>query len=107
MLHHSFYRVCLFLLLFPRQTTEDSPNLLLPRPFVKKRLSAKFLDDTSLPTDEVTLPEKESNRSINEPVVTKRKTKTEAVVQRGSSPANSAAASEAEVYEIVFLQVDF
>ncbi|KAG7330064.1 hypothetical protein KOW79_006286 [Hemibagrus wyckioides] len=84
-----------------RQATEDSSNLPLPRPRVKKRLSATFPDDTSLPSDEITLPEKESNRSINEPVLTKRKTKTEAVVQRGSSPANSAAASEAEMTGLV------
>ncbi|XP_058250617.1 EH domain-binding protein 1-like protein 1 isoform X9 [Hemibagrus wyckioides] len=85
----------------PGQATEDSSNLPLPRPRVKKRLSATFPDDTSLPSDEITLPEKESNRSINEPVLTKRKTKTEAVVQRGSSPANSAAASEAEMTGLV------
>ncbi|KAK3566750.1 hypothetical protein QTP86_004438 [Hemibagrus guttatus] len=84
-----------------RQATEDSTSLPLLRPRVKKRVSASFPDDTSVPTDEITLPEKESNRGINEPVLTKRKTKTEAVVQRGSSPANSAAASEAETTGLV------
>ncbi|KAK3546007.1 hypothetical protein QTP70_019283, partial [Hemibagrus guttatus] len=85
----------------PGQATEDSTSLPLLRPRVKKRVSASFPDDTSVPTDEITLPEKESNRGINEPVLTKRKTKTEAVVQRGSSPANSAAASEAETTGLV------
>ncbi|MCI4377563.1 hypothetical protein PGIGA_G00204970 [Pangasianodon gigas] len=84
-----------------RQTSEDSSSLPVPRPRVKKRLSASFPDDTSVPTDEITLLEEGSNRNINEPVLTKRKTKTETVVRHGSSPANSAAASEAETTSLV------
>lgn len=75
-------------------------------PRVKKRLSASFPDDTSVPTDEISHPEEGSNKNINEPVLTKRKTKTEAMVHHGSSSANSAAASEAEVYE-EFLRLYF
>ncbi|KAB5579486.1 hypothetical protein PHYPO_G00195600 [Pangasianodon hypophthalmus] len=84
-----------------RQTSEDSSSLPVPRPRVKKRLSASFPDDTLVPTDEITLLEEGSNRDINEPVLTKRKTKTETIVHHGSSPANSAAASEAEATSLV------
>lgn len=99
MSHHSFHRICFFSSLFSRQATEDSSSLPVPRPRVKKRLSASFPDDTSIPTDEITHLEDGSNKNINEPVLTKRKTKTEAMVHHGSSPANSAVASESEVYE--------
>ncbi|XP_060789816.1 EH domain-binding protein 1-like protein 1 isoform X12 [Neoarius graeffei] len=85
----------------PRQATEDSSSLPVPRPRVKKRLSASFPDDTSIPTDEITHLEEGSNKNINEPVLTKRKTKTEAMVHHGSSPANSAAASESEMTSLV------
>ncbi|XP_060789752.1 uncharacterized protein ehbp1l1a isoform X5 [Neoarius graeffei] len=84
-----------------RQATEDSSSLPVPRPRVKKRLSASFPDDTSIPTDEITHLEEGSNKNINEPVLTKRKTKTEAMVHHGSSPANSAAASESEMTSLV------
>ncbi|XP_060789742.1 uncharacterized protein ehbp1l1a isoform X4 [Neoarius graeffei] len=83
------------------QATEDSSSLPVPRPRVKKRLSASFPDDTSIPTDEITHLEEGSNKNINEPVLTKRKTKTEAMVHHGSSPANSAAASESEMTSLV------
>lgn len=105
MLHPSFNRVCLFSSLFPRQAKEDSSSLPLPRPHVKKNISTSFQDDTSVPCDEISFPGKES--SIKKTVLTKRKTTTEAMVQHGSSPANSAAANEAEVFKIVFLQDDF
>ncbi|MCJ8731697.1 hypothetical protein PDJAM_G00202480 [Pangasius djambal] len=84
-----------------RQTSDDPSSLPVPRPRVKKRLSASFPDDTSVPTDEITLLEEGSNRNINEPALTKRKTKTEAMVHHGGSPANSAAASEAETTSLV------
>ncbi|XP_060730242.1 uncharacterized protein ehbp1l1a isoform X3 [Tachysurus vachellii] len=82
-----------------RQAKEDSSSLPLPRPRVKKNISASFQDDTSVPSDEITFPGKES--SINKTVLTKRKTSTEAMVQHGSSPANSAAANEAETTSLV------
>lgn len=80
----------------PRQATEDSSNLPVPRPRVKKRLSASFPDDTSVPADEITHPAEGSNKNINEPVLTRGKTKTEAMVHHGGSPGNAAASTEAE-----------
>lgn len=88
-LNHSIQWNGFFSTLFSRQRTEDFSSLPVPRPRVKKRLSASFPDDAAVLTDEVTHPEECSNKNINEPVLTKRKTKTEA----------AAAASEAEVYE--------
>lgn len=85
--------------MFPRQATEDSSSLPVPRPRVKKRLSASFPEDTSVSTDEITHPENGSNKNISEPVLTKRKTKAESMVHQGSSPANSTVASGAEVYD--------
>ncbi|KAF5907129.1 uncharacterized protein DAT39_003239, partial [Clarias magur] len=83
-----------------RQATEDSSSLPVPRPRVKKRLSASFPDDTSVSADEIFL-EKDSSKKINEQDLTKRKTKTDATVLQGSSPANSAASSEAETTSLV------
>ncbi|XP_047671585.1 mucin-5AC isoform X10 [Tachysurus fulvidraco] len=82
-----------------RQAKEDSSSLPLPGPRVKKNISASFQDDTSVPSDEITFPGKES--SIKKTVLTKRKTTAEAMVQHGSSPANSAAANEAETTSLV------
>ncbi|XP_017327768.1 mucin-17 isoform X9 [Ictalurus punctatus] len=79
-----------------RQATEDSSNLPVPRPRVKKRLSASFPDDTSVPADEITHPAEGSNKNINEPVLTRGNTKTEAMVHHGGSPGNAAASTEAE-----------
>ncbi|XP_053484797.1 EH domain-binding protein 1-like protein 1 isoform X3 [Ictalurus furcatus] len=80
----------------PRQATEDSSNLPVPRPRVKKRLSASFPDDTSVPADEITHPAEGSNKNINEPILTRGITKTEAMVHHGGSPGNAAASTEAE-----------
>lgn len=92
----------MFLSLFHRQDTEDSSSHPVPRPRVKKHVGASFPDDTSVPTDELTHPEEGSCKNINEPGLTRRKTNAEATVHHGSSPANSAAASEAEVYFRLF-----
>lgn len=64
---------------------------------MKKRLSASFPDDTSVPADEITHPTEGSNKNINEPVLTRGNTKTEAMVHHGGSPGNAAASTEAEV----------
>ncbi|KAL6490473.1 hypothetical protein MHYP_G00008180 [Metynnis hypsauchen] len=87
-----------------QEAADESSNLPVPMPRVKKRLSGSFPDSTASPNDESSDQQGASSQNVTEPIVhlrSKKKTEAEATGHHGSSVDNTASSSETETVSLV------
>ncbi|KAL7876155.1 hypothetical protein AOLI_G00111180 [Acnodon oligacanthus] len=90
--------------LIRQEAAEESSNLPVPVPRVKKRLSGSFPDSTASPNDESSDQQGASKQNVTEPIVrlrSKKKTEAEATGHHGSSVDNTTSSSETETVSLV------
>ncbi|XP_016330273.1 uncharacterized protein LOC107679270 isoform X4 [Sinocyclocheilus anshuiensis] len=83
---------------------EDSSSLPVPMPRVKKRLSASFPEDVSIPSSSSASQSEVSEKPNNEPTVpvcNKRRAAADAIDLQGSSTAHTSPTSETEIATLV------
>ncbi|XP_017575462.1 EH domain-binding protein 1-like protein 1 isoform X9 [Pygocentrus nattereri] len=83
---------------------DESSNLPVPMPRVKKRLSGSFPDSTASPNEESCDQQETSSKNVTEPIVrlrSKKKTEAEATGHHGSSVDYTASSSETETVSLV------
>ncbi|XP_052418064.1 uncharacterized protein ehbp1l1a isoform X3 [Carassius gibelio] len=89
---------------FRQEVAEDSSSLPVPMPRVKKRLSASFPEDDSIPSSSSANQHEVSEKANNEPAVTvrnKRRAAADAIDLQGSSTAPTSPTSETEIATLV------
>ncbi|XP_058637544.1 uncharacterized protein ehbp1l1a isoform X5 [Onychostoma macrolepis] len=89
---------------FRQEVAEDSSNLPVPMPRVKKRLSASFPEDVSIPSSSSANQHEVSEKANNEltvPVRNKRRAAADAIDLQGSSTAHTSPTSETEIATLV------
>ncbi|XP_052418074.1 EH domain-binding protein 1-like protein 1 isoform X13 [Carassius gibelio] len=87
-----------------QEVAEDSSSLPVPMPRVKKRLSASFPEDDSIPSSSSANQHEVSEKANNEPAVTvrnKRRAAADAIDLQGSSTAPTSPTSETEIATLV------
>ncbi|KAF4111451.1 hypothetical protein G5714_008482 [Onychostoma macrolepis] len=87
-----------------QEVAEDSSNLPVPMPRVKKRLSASFPEDVSIPSSSSANQHEVSEKANNEltvPVRNKRRAAADAIDLQGSSTAHTSPTSETEIATLV------
>ncbi|XP_016097590.1 uncharacterized protein [Sinocyclocheilus grahami] len=83
---------------------EDSNSLPVPMPRVKKRLSASFPEDVSIPSSSSASQSEVSEKPNNEPTVpvfNQRRAAADAIDLQGSSTAHTSPTSETEIATLV------
>ncbi|XP_059382203.1 uncharacterized protein ehbp1l1a isoform X2 [Carassius carassius] len=89
---------------FRQEVAEDSSSLPVPMPRVKKRLSATFPEDVSIPSSSSANQHEVSEKANNEPTVpvrNKRRAAQDAIDLQGSSTAPTSPTSETEIATLV------
>ncbi|XP_016305614.1 uncharacterized protein LOC107660727 isoform X2 [Sinocyclocheilus anshuiensis] len=89
---------------FRQELAEDSSSLPVPMPRVKKRLSASFPEDVSIPSSSSANQHEVSEKANNEPTVpvrNKRKAAADALDLQGSSTAHTSPTTETEIATLV------
>ncbi|XP_026122386.1 uncharacterized protein LOC113105511 isoform X9 [Carassius auratus] len=89
---------------FRQEVAEDSSSLPVPMPRVKKRLSASFPEDDSIPSSSSANQHEVSEKANNEPAVpvrNKRRAAADAIDLQGSSTAPTSPTSETEIATLV------
>ncbi|XP_016144573.1 uncharacterized protein [Sinocyclocheilus grahami] len=89
---------------FRKELAEDSSSLPVPMPRVKKRLSASFSEDVSIPSSSSANQHEVSEKANNEltvPVRNKRRAAADAIDLQGSSTAHTSPTSETEIATLV------
>ncbi|XP_016369759.1 uncharacterized protein ehbp1l1a isoform X2 [Sinocyclocheilus rhinocerous] len=89
---------------FRQELAEDSSSLPVPMPRVKKRLSASFPEDVSIPSSSSANQHEVSEKANNEPTVpvrNKRRAAADAIDLKGSSTAHTSPTSETEIATLV------
>ncbi|XP_017575460.1 uncharacterized protein ehbp1l1a isoform X7 [Pygocentrus nattereri] len=90
--------------LIRQAAADESSNLPVPMPRVKKRLSGSFPDSTASPNEESCDQQETSSKNVTEPIVrlrSKKKTEAEATGHHGSSVDYTASSSETETVSLV------